>query len=305
MRALLWPAIALAAACGGSISVEGHACPCTTNYVCCGGTNQCVGVGAACPQGSTGIAPTAENIRTLCNAPHGNTLGPPVTAQAFAKLLSRRWLPCFYDAKSVSNLVSHEGIEFHDDSTYDFLQSAPDGYEAAKDPKTNGYLFKNDTLLPTGDGYVTASDTTVAKELLLEFRYGAGNLELQVDFEHSPLRFHTWNGIDLWFVALDDDGTQYSGTEGMACDTAGAVCHSPTRCVSENNAGECAAPATVGKGEGCDHKNTRNCDTSKNLVCLTTRRCAEQHDTVGANCNDVLDVCKSPLLCTDAHVCAM
>jgi hypothetical protein len=278
VRALLWPAIAtaLVTACGGSISVDGHACPCTTGFVCCGGTNQCVGAGAACPPGSTGIMPTADNIRTLCNAPSGGAIGPPSTADAFTRVLARTWIACKFDPSSSSGLVAHEGIEFTPDGVWFSVHGTPNGYEhdppeeQPNGPTSGPYDFSNSTLAATNHGYVPTTDTTFARELLLEWTY-KGNLELQVDFQRSPLRLHTWNGVDLLFVALDDDGAEYVGTEGMACDTAGAVCRSPTRCVSENNSGVCSAPAVVGLGAGCDHKGTRKCDTG--LTCSTTRQC--------------------------------
>ncbi len=300
--ALVFPAIALAA-CGGSVSIDGHACPCADGFVCCAGTSTCAAAGAACPGG---VAPTAENVRALCAARAAGPIGPPATAQAFARVMSRRWISCSPEPGSTLPIHACEGIELTNDGKWYFLRQTPSGYERDPDPASTGaYELSNSTLwATTGQGNVGPSDTTFAKLLLFEWHYKpTSNYELTVDFEHAPLRFHTFNFGDVHFVALDDDGEQYVGSEGMTCDEAGTICRGPTRCVTENNSGACAAPAIVGFGEGCDHKGTRTCDPMQKLACQGTRRCARVHGAAEA-CNGITDVCDTSLACNAGYCTA-
>jgi hypothetical protein len=223
------------------------------------------------------VKPTRADIQALCAVPQPPEIaqiGPPRTAAALAGLLSRRWFQCSVKPGSVSGLDAHEGLEFTADGNWYFLRASNGGFERDPSPDATGtYLISNTDLAPAGTGLVGPTDTTFGLHLLIEW-FNGGRLELGTNFFYpSPLRFKTLNGIVMWFVALDVDGTSFVGGEGMACETGGAVCGHGTVCVSENNSAVCSAPAAVGRGEGCDHKGTRTCTPP--LVCLETRQCGD------------------------------
>jgi hypothetical protein len=287
-------ATALVVACGGHVALEGRSCPCLDGWVCCAASNVCALPSDAGKTCSSGIAPTAKNIQTLCAA-SGATLGPPSTAAALTALLARPWYACTPDPTSVSGLVAHDGLQFTDDGHWFFLKRTGDAFACETEPDATGTFEMANSHFSGDAHFVPPTDTTFDRQILLEWLY-KGRLELATDFQEAPLRFHTWNGIHLWFVALDGDGRSLEGAEGMACDGTNAVCQRPGTCVSENNSGICSAPAVVGRGEGCDHKPVRAC--AQGLTCLDTRRCGVVH-AVGERCDGVLDVCTAPAVCND------
>jgi hypothetical protein len=185
-------------------------------------------------------------------------------------MLGRQWFTCGYDPASISGLVSHEGIEFHQDGTYVFLQANADasGFLPMTGPIDHGtYRVFNDL----DEGFVSPTDTARGIQLHMEWNY-KGPLELYVDWEQRPLRYRTHNGIDLWFVALDDDGSSLVGAEGTSCESDRSICKSPCQCVSEQNSETCTAPAVVGAGEGCYGRTmVRTCQPG--LTCGSDRRC--------------------------------
>jgi hypothetical protein len=56
------------AACVGSVPLQGKACPCTTDFVCCESTHQCVARGSDCGKSDAGIS----------DAPAGDTFNPGI-----------------------------------------------------------------------------------------------------------------------------------------------------------------------------------------------------------------------------------
>ncbi len=261
--------LAASADCAQRASIDGRPCPCADGYRCCGPADVCVGAGEACPSSTITSAATVAKI---CTVDHGPTLGAPRTAAAFGRFLARRWFACRFDVRSPSSLVAHEGIEFSTDGTWSFLRSTESDYERMTTAGDRGtYEVWNDTLTAT----VKSSDTTPGHDLHLVWTESKGALTLYFDFEHSPLRFRTTNGIELWFVAEGGDGTELIGDEGASCESDHSLCKPGSNCVSERNAEMCARPATdLPAGEGCDRRGTRTC--APDLVCRSddTRQCA-------------------------------
>jgi hypothetical protein len=253
--------------CAPRASIEGRPCPCADGYRCCGPADVCVGAAEACP---ASVIASAATVAKICAVDHGPALGPPRTAAAFSRFLGRRWFPCRFDVRSPSSLVAHEGIEFGGDGTWSFLRSTESGYERMTTAADRGtYEVWNDTLTAP----VKWSDTTPGHDLHLVWTESKGALTLYFDFEHTPLRFRTTNGIELWFVAEGGDGTELIGDEGASCESDHSICKPGSNCVSERNAEMCARPATdLPAGEGCDNRGTRTC--APELVCRSdTRQC--------------------------------
>jgi len=76
------------AACVGSVPLEGKSCPCTTGFVCCEATNQCLAPGEFCGKNDAG-SPTTVNADASADAPNlgvqnaiGRRCDPTVTAGA-------------------------------------------------------------------------------------------------------------------------------------------------------------------------------------------------------------------------------
>jgi hypothetical protein len=263
--------VAASADCAGRTTIDGRTCPCTDGYRCCDTVDLCVANGDACP---SGVISSAATIQRVCSADHGPALGPPRTAEAFGHFLARRWFACRYEPGSVSSLVSHEGIEFGADGTWGFLRPMAAGYERSTAPADIGtYQVWNDTLLFV----VPTTDTTQGHDLRLtwtETKGGVqGSLTLYFEFEYSPLRFKTTNGIELWFVAEGGDGTELIGVEGPSCESDHTLCQPGSNCVSEHNAEMCSRPVSnLPIGQGCDNRMTRTC--MPQLICSSeTRRC--------------------------------
>jgi hypothetical protein len=255
--------LVLLAQCAEQASIEGRPCPCADGFRCCAAADVCVAAGAACP---VGFVASRASIERVCAGEHGPALDDARTAASFARFLARRWFVCNYDARSVSGLVSHEGIEFTTAGTWSYLRATPAGYE--RGDETGTYRVYNDTLKTT----VAATDTTPGHDLHIEWTNAGGPLDLYMHFEHSPLRFRTNNGIELWFVADGSDGSELIGDEGVSCESDHTRCKPGSNCVSELNAEMCARPVSnLGAGEGCDRTGTRTC--APPLACLATRQC--------------------------------
>jgi hypothetical protein len=154
------------------------------------------------------------------------------------------------------------------------LRPTATGYERSTAKADIGiYQVYNDTLT----SLVPSTDTTQGHDLRLTWTETKGGVEgaltLYLDFEYSPLRFTTFNGIELWFVAEGGDGTELIGDEGSSCESDHSVCKPGSNCVSEHNAEMCSRPATnLPVGQGCDTRGTRTC--MPQLVCSSmTRQC--------------------------------
>lgn len=181
--------------------------------------------------GPGGVAATPASVARLCGAEHGPALAPPRTAAAFGRMLGRRWYTCAYDPKSTSGLVAHEGIELTLDGRWYFLKRNGNGYERSSAPADTGsYRIHHDAL----NDFVAPTDMTPGYDLFVQWTNSIGPLDLHVTFEQSPLRFQTFNGVVLDFVALDEDRATLVGAEG-----GGASCTPPYRCLDNRR---CGAP---------------------------------------------------------------
>ena len=202
------------AACGGSVAPDVASQP-----------------GSGPGAGSTSSSSSSlTSVAAACAAPHGASLGVPHTAAAFTSVVARRWFICGYDATSRSGLVSHEGLELTPEGHWYYLKSdGHGGYERDVGADADGPWF---VYSSTAHGLVPQSDATVADTVYLHWDDHRGGLDLRTTFESSPLRMKTWNGVDLWFVALDSDGEALRGAEGMSCNVEGVACNADLACTS-------------------------------------------------------------------------
>ncbi len=169
--------------------------------------------------GASGGGPGGPvDVAARCGGGHGQA-EQPETAAAFSRALVGQWFTCNFFKESPFAFTAHEGIEFLEDGHWFGLN--PDGNGGfARDLTGKGfgtYTFYSASV----GGLVSGTDTTPSSVRGVYLHMNENILDVRIDFEVSPRRFHTFSGSDLWFVSGDPGPTEpvpYLSKEGELCD---------------------------------------------------------------------------------------
>jgi hypothetical protein len=154
----------------------------------------------------------------------------PVTAAAFARALTGRWLVCGHDESSSALFLARDGIQFTADGRWSLLKA--DGSGGYENTVNDGTFGSYGLVLEGSARVVPPTDTTPASSVSLHL-FGA-NLELRVGFEVNPRRMSTRGASQADFVRLDDEADEplpLASKEGERCG-ASMPCRAGLACTS-------------------------------------------------------------------------